>query len=272
MNRTEIFRRLHQSGCFIIPNPWDPGSARLLAALGFPALATTSSGIAWSLGRQDNHVSLDDAIAHIRAITHAVDIPVNADFEGGFAADPEGVAKNVTTALKTGIAGISIEDSTGDGARPLFDFALSVERMRAARLAVNASGTGVLLTGRSEGFIVGRPDLAETVKRLTAYAEAGADCLYAPGIRTKAEIVAVVQAVAPKPVNVLVGSDVATVAELAALGVRRISVGGALARVAWAGFLDAAKEMAEKGTFSRLSFGIPFKEIDGSFAPARSGS
>jgi 2-methylisocitrate lyase-like PEP mutase family enzyme len=272
MNRIEIFRRLHQSGCFVIPNPWDPGSARLLASLGFPALATTSSGIAWSLGRQDNHVSLDDAIAHIRAITHAVDLPVNADFEGGFATDPEGVAKNVTMALETGIAGISIEDSTGDSARPLFDFALSVERMRAARLAVNASGTGVLLTGRSEGFIVGRPDLAETVKRLTAYAEAGADCLYAPGIRTKAEIVAVVQAVAPKPVNVLVGSDVATVAELAALGVRRISVGGALARVAWAGFLDAAKEIAEQGTFSRLSFGIPFNEIDSSFAPARSGS
>ncbi|HTA75353.1 MAG TPA: isocitrate lyase/phosphoenolpyruvate mutase family protein [Gemmatimonadaceae bacterium] len=272
MNRIEIFRRLHQSGCFVIPNPWDPGSARLLASLGFPALATTSSGIAWSLGRQDNHVSLDDAIAHIRAITHAVDIPVNADFEGGFATDPDGVAKNVTMALKTGIAGISIEDSTGDSARPLFDFALSVERMRAARLAVNASGTGVLLTGRSEGYIVGRPDLAETVKRLAAYAQAGADCLYAPGIRTKAEIVAVVQAVAPKPVNVLVGSDVATVAELAALGVRRISVGGALARVAWAGFLDAAKEMAEKGTFARLSFGIPFNEIDSSFAPARSGS
>jgi 2-methylisocitrate lyase-like PEP mutase family enzyme len=272
MNRIEIFRRLHQSGCFVIPNPWDPGSARLLASLGFPALATTSSGIAWSLGRQDNHVSLDDAIAHIRAITHAVDLPVNADFEGGFATDPEGVAKNVTMALETGIAGISIEDSTGDSARPLFDFALSVERMRAARLAVNASGTGVLLTGRSEGFIVGRPDLAETVKRLTAYAEAGADCLYAPGIRSKAEIVAVVQAVAPKPVNVLVGSDVATVAELAALGVRRISVGGALARVAWAGFLDAAKEIAEQGTFSRLSFGIPFNEIDSSFAPARSGS
>jgi len=272
MNRIEIFRRLHQSGCFVIPNPWDPGSARLLASLGFPALATTSSGIAWSLGRQDNHVSLDDAIAHIRAITHAVDLPVNADFEGGFATDPEGVAKNVTTALETGIAGISIEDSTGDSARPLFDFALSVERMRAARLAVNASGTGVLLTGRSEGFIVGRPDLAETVKRLTAYAEAGADCLYAPGIRSKAEIMAVVQAVAPKPVNVLVGSDVATVAELAALGVRRISVGGALARVAWAGFLDAAKEIAEQGTFSRLSFGIPFNEIDSSFAPARSGS
>jgi 2-methylisocitrate lyase-like PEP mutase family enzyme len=272
MNRIETFRRLHQSGCFMIPNPWDIGSARLLASLGFPALATTSSGIAWSLGRPDNYVSLDDAIARIRAIAHAVDVPVNADFEGGFASDPEGVAKNVTTALKTGIAGISIEDSSGDSARPLFDFALSVERMRAARLAINASGTGALLTGRSEGFIVGRPDLPETVRRLTAYAEAGADCLYAPGIRTKADITAVVEAVAPKPVNVLVGSDWATVAELAALGVRRISVGGALARVAWGGFLDAAKEIAENGTFSRLSFGVPFDEINGAFRPARSGS
>jgi len=272
MTRIETFRRLHQSGCFLIPNPWDPGSARLLAARGFPALATTSSGIAWSLGRSDNHISLADALAHIRAIAEAVPVPVNADFEGGFAIEPEGVATNVTTALQTGIAGISIEDSTGDPARPLFDFALSVERMRAARRAIDASKTGVLLTGRSEGFIVGRPDLAETVKRLTAYAEAGADCLYAPGIRTKGEITAVVQAVAPKPVNVLVGSDFATVAELAALGVRRISVGGALARVAWSGFLDAAKEIAEKGTFSRLAFGVPFNEINGAFDQARSGS
>jgi 2-methylisocitrate lyase-like PEP mutase family enzyme len=272
MNRIETFRRLHQSGCFMIPNPWDVGSARLLASLGFPALATTSAGIAWSLGQRDNHVSLADALARIQAIAGAVDVPVNADFEGGFATEPEGVAANVTTALKTGIAGISIEDSTGDAAHPLFDFALSVERIRAARRAVDASKTGVLLTGRSEGFFVGRPDLAETIRRLTAYAEAGADCLYAPGIRTKAEIIAVVQAVAPKPVNVLVGSDSATVAELTALGVRRISVGGALARVAWAAFLDAAKEIAEKGTFSRLSFGVPFDEINGAFGPARSGS
>jgi 2-methylisocitrate lyase-like PEP mutase family enzyme len=272
MNRIEAFRRLHQSGCFVIPNPWDAGSARMLASLGFPALATTSSGIAWSLGLPDNHVSLADALAHIRTIAAAVDVPVNADFEGGFATEPEGVATNVTTALKTGIAGISIEDSTGDSARPLFDFALSVERMRAARRAIDASKTGVLLTGRSEGFIVGRPDLPETVRRLTAYAEAGADVLYAPGIRTRVEITAVVQAVAPKPVNVLVGSDFATVAELVALGVRRISVGGALARVAWAGFLDASKEIAEKGTFSRLSFGVPFDEINGAFRPARSGN
>jgi 2-methylisocitrate lyase-like PEP mutase family enzyme/predicted alpha/beta hydrolase family esterase len=265
-NRVETFRRLHQSGCFLIPNPWDAGSARLLASLGFPALATTSSGIAWSLGRRDNHVSMDEALAHIRAIADAVTLPVNADFEGGFAVEPDGVAVNVTTALETGIAGISIEDSTGDAAHPLFDFGLSVERIKAARRAVDASRTGALLTGRSEGFIVGRPDLKETVRRLTAYAEAGADCLYAPGIKTKEEITAVVKAVAPKPVNLLIGSDFATLADAAALGVRRISVGGALARVAWAGFLDAAKEIAEKGTFTRFSFAVPFDEINGSFA------
>ncbi len=263
--RVETFRRLHQSGCFVIPNPWDPGSAHLLASLGFPALATTSCGIAWTLGKRDNHVSMDDALAHIRAIVQAVELPVNADFEGGFAVEPEGVAANVTTALKTGIAGISIEDSTGDAAHPLLDFALSVERMKAARRAIDASGTGVLLTGRSEGFFVGRPDLNETVRRLTAYAEAGADCLYAPGIKTKEEITAVVKAVAPKPVNLLVGSDFATLAEAAALGVRRISVGGALARAAWAAFLDAAKEIADRGTFSRLSLAVPFDEINGSF-------
>src|SRR5579862_6813634 len=213
-NQIETFRRLHESGCFMIPNPWDVGSAKLLASLGFPALATTSSGIAWSLGLADNHVSLSDALSEIQAIAAAVTVPVNADFEGGFAVEPAGVAKNVSTALTTGIAGISIEDSTGDTQRPLFDFALSVERIRAARRAIDASGTGVLLTGRSEGFIVGRPDLPETIRRLTAYAEAGADCLYAPGIRSTVEITAVVQAVAPKPVNVLVGSGFTTVAEL----------------------------------------------------------
>ena len=261
------FRRLHQSGCFVIPNPWDVGSARLLAQLGFPALATTSSGFAWSQGRADNHVSLDDALAHIRSIASAVDLPVNADFEGGFAVEPEGVAANVARAVATGIAGISIEDSTGDSGHPLFDFALSVERVRAARRAIEASGTGVLLTGRSEGFIVGRPDLDETIRRLTAYAEAGAECLYAPGIRSKQEIAAVVKAVAPKPVNVLAGSDFATVAELAAAGVRRISVGGALARAAWTGFLEAAKEIVQSGTFTALGRAVSFAEINGSFTP-----
>lgn len=250
----------------MIPNPWDLGSARLLARLGFPALATTSSGFAWSLGRPDNHVSLDEALAHLRSIAHGVDVPVNADFEGGFAIAPGNVGANVAAATATGVAGLSIEDSSGDPSNPLFDFSLAVERIQAARAAIDASGTGILLTGRSEGFIVERPDLAETIRRLTAYAEAGADCLYAPGIRTKAEIAAVIAAVAPKPVNVLVGSDFTTVAELARAGVRRISVGGALARAAWTGFLQAAQEIAEQGTFTGLARAVPFAEINQSFA------
>ena len=264
-DRYRAFRRLHQSGCFVIPNPWDLGSARLLAQLGFSALATTSSGFAWSLGRRDNQVSLEEALAHFRAIAGGVAVPVNGDFEGGFAVEPEGVAANVLEATATGVAGLSIEDSTGDASRPLFDFTLAVERVRAARQAIDQSKTGVLLTGRSEGFIVGRPDLPETIRRLTAYAEAGADCLYAPGIRSKAEIVAVVQAVAPTPVNVLVGSDFATVAELGGMGVRRISVGGALARAAWTGFFQAAKEISERGTFVALARAVPFGEIEESF-------
>jgi methylisocitrate lyase len=260
------FRELHQSGCFVIPNPWDVGSARLLEQLGFQALATTSSGFAWSLGRQDNRVTLQEALAHIRAIAESVDIPVNADFEGGFAMEPERVAANVAAATATGISGISIEDSTGDPAKPLFDFELAVERVRAARKAIDDSGAGILLTGRSEGFIVGRPDLKETIRRLIAYAEAGADCLYPPGIRTPEQISAVVKAVAPNPVNVLVGADFTTVAALAAAGVRRISVGGALARAAWTGFLRAAREIAEHGTFSGLTRAVPFAEINGSFS------
>jgi 2-methylisocitrate lyase-like PEP mutase family enzyme len=262
-----VFRELHESGCFVIPNPWDRGSARLLEAMGFQALATTSSGFAWSIGRSDNHVSLEETLAHLRSIAGAVTVPVNADFEGGFATDPKDVMANIAAATATGIAGLSIEDSTGDRSNPLFDFTLSVERIQAARQAIDESGTGILLTGRSEGFIVGRPDLEETIGRLRAYAEAGADCLYAPGIRTKSDIAAVVAAVAPKPVNVLVGSDFSTVAELAEAGVRRISVGGALARAAWTGFLDAAKEIAEQGTFTNLARGVSFADIDGAFAP-----
>jgi 2-methylisocitrate lyase-like PEP mutase family enzyme len=265
-DRCRVFRQLHQSGCFVMPNPWDRGSARLLSQLGFPALATTSSGMAWSLGRDDNHVSLADVLSHLRSIVDVVDVPINADFEGGFATAPAAVAENVAAATTTGVAGLSIEDSTGDAAQPLFDFGLSVERIQAARQAIDDSGTGVLLTARSEGFIVGRPDLAETIRRLAAYAEAGADCLYAPGIRTTADIVAIVNAVAPKPVNVLVGSDIATVAELAGVGVRRISVGGALARAAWTGFLEAAREIAGQGTFARLGRAVPFAEINGAMA------
>ena len=262
---TDRFRELHQSGCFVIPNPWDIGSARLLERLGFRALATTSSGFAWSLGRPDNHVALDQALAHLRAMSGAVNVPINADFEGGFAVEPEAVARNVAAATGTGIAGLSIEDSTHDAAHPLFDFELSVKRVRAARRAIDASGSGVLLTARSEGFIAGRPDLQETIRRLSAYAAEGADCLYAPGIKNIDDLGAVVNAVAPKPVNALVGSDFTTVADLARIGVRRISVGGALARVAWAAFLGAAREIAEKGTFSALANAIPGAEINGAF-------
>lgn len=264
-DRCDTFHRLHQSGCFVIPNPWDAGSARVLAQLGFPALATTSSGFAWSQGRPDNGVSLADAIAHFQSIAESVAVPVNGDFEGGFAIEPAGVAANVARAITTGIAGISIEDSTGDAANPLFDFALSVERVRAARLVIDEGAARVVLTGRSEGFIVGRPDLKETIRRLTAYAEAGADCLYAPGLRAREDITAVVRAVAPKPVNVLVGADFATVSELAGMGVRRISVGGALARAAWTGFLTAATEIARHGTFKALGDAVPFAEINKRF-------
>jgi methylisocitrate lyase len=264
-DRVRRFRELHGSGCFVIPNPWDPGSARLLERLGFPALATTSAGFAWSQGRRDRHVALDDALRHFEVMSASVAVPVSADFEGGFAPDPEGVRRNVARAAQTGVAGLSIEDSTGDRAHPLYEFAAAVDRIRAARAALGQPGTGVVLTARSEGFIVGRPDLAETVRRLSAYAEAGADCLYAPGIRTPDEIAAVVAAVAPKPVNVLVGTGFTTVAELAALGVRRISVGGALARAGWTGVVEAAREIAGLGTFSALGRALPGAEVDGWF-------
>ena len=248
-----------------MPNPWDVGSARLLEGLGFKALATTSSGFAWTLGRPDNRVTLDEALAHLRAVAASIDVPVNADFEGGFAVEPEEVAANVARAADTGVAGLSIEDSSGDPTEPLFDFDLSVARIRAARNALDQHGGDLVLTGRSEGFVVGRPDLSVTIRRLQAYSEAGADCLYAPRIGTLDDIAAVVKAVAPKPLNVLVGSDFTTVATLADLGVRRISVGGGLARVAWGAFLQAAEEIAEHGTFSGLTRGIPFTEIDGAF-------
>ena len=263
--RRRVFRQLHQSGCFVMPNPWDLGSARLLAQIGFPALATTSAGFAWSQGRSDNSVSLEEVLAHLRSIASSVDLPINADFEGGFATDPVAVHFNVIAASATGVAGLSIEDSTGDAANPLFEVTLAAERIRAARRAIDESGSGVLLTGRSEGFIVGRPDLGETIRRLTAYAEAGADCLYAPGIRAKADIVAVVKSVAPKPVNVLVSGPFANVRELAEAGVRRISVGGALARAAWTSFLQAAKEIAEQGTFSGLASAVGSTELNQRF-------
>jgi len=265
-DRRREFRRLHQTGCFVLPNPWDLGSARLLAGMGFPALATTSAGFAWSQGRSDNHITLDQALEHLRTLAGGVDLPVNADFEGGFAIEPAAVGANVLRAVGTGIAGLSIEDSTGDPFQPLYDFDLAVARVRAARAAIDASGTGVVLTGRSEGYIRGRPDLNETIRRLRAYAEAGADCLYAPGLPTRSTIAAVVSAVAPLPVNVLIGAEGASVADLAGLGVRRISVGGALARAAWGGFLEAAREIATQGTFTALARGTPGAELNRAFA------
>jgi 2-methylisocitrate lyase-like PEP mutase family enzyme len=266
--RVTEFRRLHEAGCFVMPNPWDIGSARVLVGLGFPAIATTSAGVAWSLGRRDNEISLELSLAHLRTIAAAVNVPVNADFEDGFARDPIGVAANVWAAAETGIAGLSIEDSTGDETAPLYDFDLAVERIKAARHAIDDSGTGVLLTGRSEGFIAGRPDLAETIRRLVAYAHAGADCVYAPGVRSMSDVSAIVNAVAPKPVNVLVSTDFTTVAQLAELGVRRISVGGALARAAWTGFLTAAREIATTGTFSTFARNLGVPEMNKLFNPA----
>jgi len=252
-DRAMAFRRLHASGCFAMPNPWDVGSARALESIGFKALATTSAGFAWTLGRADNQVTLDQVLEHLRVIAAAVKVPVNADFEGGFAVDPKHVAANVKLAAATGIAGLSIEDSTGDAAHPLHDFDLAVERIRSARRAIDESGTGIVLTGRSEGFVWGRPDIVETIRRLRAYAEAGADCLYAPRIETAEHAAAIVAAVSPKPVNLLINAPFITIAEAASLGVRRISVGGTLARTAWAGFLEAAQEMADQGTFSRFA-------------------
>jgi methylisocitrate lyase len=263
---TKRLHDLHQSGCFVSPNPWNVGSAILLAQLGFKALATTSSGFAWSIGKRDNHITIDESLGHLRAMSACVDVPVSADFEGGFATAAEDVARNVTLAAKTGIAGLSIEDSTDDASQPLFDFTLAVERIRAARRALDEEGGGVLLTARSEGFVAGRPDLRETIRRLTAYGDVGADCLFAPGIRSLADVTTIVKAVAPKPVNVLVGSDFTTLSALADVGVRRISVGGALARAAWAGFLRAAKEIAEHGTFAGLVSATPSAELEAAFA------
>jgi len=261
-DRVDAFRRLHAGGCFIMPNPWDAGSAVALEQLGFKALATTSAGYAWTLGRADNQLRLGQVLEHLRTVVDAVNLPVNADFEGGFADEPEQVGANVKLAAATGIAGLSIEDSTGDAAEPLYEFDLAVERIRSARRAIDESGTGIILTGRSEGFVVGRPDIDETIRRLKGYAEAGADCLYAPRIGTVEEVSAIVAAVSPKPVNLLVNAPFITLPVAASLGVRRISVGGTLARTAWAGFLKAAQEIADEGTFSRFE-GLP--DVDARF-------
>ena len=259
------FRALHAEGCFVLPNPWDIGSARLLQGLGFQAIASTSSGFAWSTGQADATSSRDAVLAHLRALCEATDLPVNADFEGGYAATTDGVAESVRMAIATGVAGLSIEDSTGDAERPLRDIADAVERMRAARAAIDGSGGDTVLVGRAENFIVGRPDLADTIARLKAYADAGADCLYAPGIHTREQIDAVVAAVKPKPVNLLLGAATDwTLADVAAMGVRRISVGGGLARAAWAGFLRAARGLAQ-GRFDGLAGATPGPELNAFF-------
>jgi 2-methylisocitrate lyase-like PEP mutase family enzyme len=264
------FRKLHESGCFVLPNPWDVGTAVVLQQLGFQALATTSAGFAFSRGLPDDvlAVPLDATLAHFREIVAATPLPVNADFQAGFAAEPEGVAANVKLCIATGVAGLSIEDATGDGAHPLYEQRLAVERIQAARAAIDASGLPVVLTARCEAWLVGHEDPARVVReRLVAFAEAGADCLYAPGVREPREIAALVAAVAPKPLNVLVSAPTPdfTVARLADLGVRRISLGSALARAAWGAFLRAAQGLATPGTFDALAGAAPFAELNGLF-------
>jgi 2-methylisocitrate lyase-like PEP mutase family enzyme len=265
-DKRATFRQLHEKGCFVLPNPWDVGSARALQQLGFKAVASTSAGFAWSIGGADNRVTLEDVLSHLTALCGAVDLPVNADFEGGFAHKAEKVGANVAAAVRTGVAGLSIEDSTGDAAKPLYERALAVERIKAARAAIDADNSGVLLTGRCEGFLVGQADLTMVIDRLGAYSEAGADCLYAPGIKTREQIAAIVKAVHPKPVNLLIGASGLSVARAADLGVRRISVGGSLARAAWGGFMRAAREIAEQGTFTELGSGYSGAELNKMFS------
>ncbi len=248
--KRRTFRALHQQGCFVIPNPWDAGTTRYLQQLGFKALATTSAGAAFAHALPDGAMPVDAMLAHIAEIVAAADVPVNADYENGYAHEPDAVAASVRRCIATGVAGLSIEDATGEKEKPLYEFDQAVARVRAARASIDASGADVLLTGRAECFLHGRPDLDETIARLTAYAQAGADCLYAPGIKTREQIAAVIKAVAPKPVNILMGAaSELTVRDLAELGARRISVGGALARAAWTGVIRAARAIAEKGSF-----------------------
>lgn len=274
-SRRSAFRKLHESGCFVIPNPWDAGTARYLSSLGFKALATTSGGFAFSHGFADNdpNISPDVVLRHITDIVTAGDLPVNADFKAGYAPSPEGVAKNVSLCIATGVAGLSIEDATDDRQKPLYDLSEAVERIEAAREAIDAAGGEVLLTGRAECFLVGHPDpLRESLQRIQAYAEAGADVLFVPGIKDRKDIEAVVAAAHPKPVNVLVSSNTGlTVADLAGLGVRRISVGSALARIAWGAFLRAAQEISGKGSFTEFNNAIPFADLNGFFEKSLTG-
>jgi 2-methylisocitrate lyase-like PEP mutase family enzyme len=264
--RRAAFRTLHQSGCFVIPNPWDIGTARYLRHLGFQALATTSSGFSFSRALPDAAwaVSRDMALAHIAEIVAAVELPINADFESGYAHEAEDVVENVTRCVATGVAGLSIEDATGSNEQPLYELSRAVERIKAARAAIDASGSDVMLTGRAECFLVGQTDpLKESIRRLQAYAEAGADVLYAPGLRSREDIQAVVSAVSPKPVNVLMSSNTGlNVSDLAAMGVRRISVGSSLARAAWTGFIQAAEKIAKEGSFAGFDNLVPYRELN----------
>jgi 2-methylisocitrate lyase-like PEP mutase family enzyme len=265
--KRRVFRGLHEQGCFVLPNPWDAGTARYLQHLGFKALASTSAGFAFAQGLPDAAVSRDMMLAHLRELVSVTDVPLNADFEGGYADAPDEVAANVALCAATGVAGLSIEDSTGDKDRPLYDFDHAVARLRAARAAIDSAGGGVILTARTEGFLVGRPDLDETIRRLKAFAAAGADCLYAPGLRTRELIGAVIGAVAPKPVNIIMSAALGlTVADLAALGTRRISVGSALSRVAWGAFMRAAQEIAGEGRFDAFAHAVPHAELNALFA------
>jgi 2-methylisocitrate lyase-like PEP mutase family enzyme len=266
-----VFRTLHESGCFALPNPWDPGTAVYLQHLGFVALATSSAGFAFSRGLPDTvtAVTRDGMLAHIREVVQATPLPVNADFQNGYADEPEDVAANVTLCLATGVAGLSIEDARGDPVAPLYETGMAIERIKAARNAVDASGLPVILTARCEAFLVGHPEpLRVVLERLTAFAEAGADCLYAPGVSQAAEIAAIVKAVAPKPVNVLmpIRGQAFSMAELANLGVRRVSVGSGLARAAWGAFIRAARGIAEAGTFDAFAGAAPFNELDALFS------
>jgi 2-methylisocitrate lyase-like PEP mutase family enzyme len=260
------YRKLHEAGCFVIPNPWNVGSARYLQRLGFKALASTSSGFAHAQARADGDVPRQMMLDHLREIVEATDVPVNADFEGGYADAPDGVAESVRLCIATGVAGLSIEDSTSDPAIPLYDFDLALARVRAARAAIDKAGGEVVFTARTEGFIRGRPDLEETIRRLKAFAEAGADCLYAPGIKTRDQITAVVKAVAPKPINLLMSSATGfSVKDIAEMGVRRISIGGTLARVAWTAFMHSAREIAEHGNFDSFAGTVSNAELNALF-------
>lgn len=257
-DKIAAFRQLHESGCFALPNPWDAGSAKLLQAIGFKALASTSAGFAWTTGRMDYQLTVDDVVEHLAALCAASDLPVNADFEGGFAVEPEGVAANVTRAVRAGVAGLSIEDRSEPGVPfPLLETALAVERVKAARAAIDATGTGAVLTARCEAFLVGQSDLDLVIQRLTAFAEAGADCLYAPGLVKDADIAAVVKAVAPAPVNVLAFDYSWTTQHLAELGVRRVSLGGALAKKAYAEAMNAAKAWLDTGSLGGVAANMP---------------